>query len=219
MIPDVVAAWAASIFFAALGALSLIALVRSSTWSDRISYLAHTLMSASMTIMPWGWSLSVPAILQVTVFTAAALWYLGLAVLQPRTAAGPEGAGHRHHLGYLVYHAAMMSAMVWMALLMTLMMGGSTSGMTDGHMDHMPGMIDRGPSTASMTTLWQQPPGVIVITLAFVVMFIGAVIWFLVDLIRSPLTAARSAPLPATAQALLNLLMAAGMATSFLIMG
>ena len=216
MIPDPVLAWVFTVCFGATGVVSLVALVRSRTWTDRGSYFAHVLMSVSMAVMPWAWSMAIPALLQIVVFTAAALWYVGLAVLRPQTHAGPEGPGHHHRTGYRVYHGAMMAAMVWMSVLMTLMMGGGTSG---DHMHDMGGMDRGGAGTAVMTGLWAQPVWAVIVTVAFVAMFVAAAVWFLVDLVRAPEGPTPTAPLSPIAQTLLNLVMAIGMAASFLVMG
>lgn len=216
MIPDPALAWTFTVWFTATGVVSLVALVRSRTWSDRGSYFAHVLMSLSMAIMPWAWSTAAPPLLQILVFTIAALWYVGLAVFRPRTHAGPEAGGHHSGPLLLAYHAAMMAAMVWMSALMTMMMGGSTG---DGMPDHggmsMPGMDMAG---GAMTGLWQQPAWVVAITLGFVALFAVATVWFLVDLARTPAGSRGAAPLSPLVQTLLNLVMAIGMGSSFLVM-
>lgn len=217
MILDPVLAWALTTCFAATGAVSLAALLRSRAWADRGSYLAHLLMSVSMAIMPWPWAMAIPPLLQVLVFTSAALWYAGLAVLLPRTHAGPEGLDHHGRAGYLVYHAAMMAAMVWMAVLMTLLMGGSTSG-DDAHMSGMD-MGGMDASAGGIAGLWQQPPWAVAVTIAFVAMFATAAARFVVDLVRAPATSPVAAPLSPVSQTLLNLVMALGMGASLLVMG
>lgn len=213
MIQDPALAWTVTVWFAATGAVSVIALLRSRSWPDVGSYLAHVLMSVSMAIMPWSWSMAVPAILQIVVFSAAALWYVGLAVFRPRVHAGPEGGGHHSGPLLLGYHAVMMAAMVWMSALMTLMMGGSTAG---GGM-HMHGSMPMG-ATVSMTGLWQQPIPVVAVTVAFVALFAAATVWFFVELLGMSPAPHGTAPLSPLVQTLLNLFMAIGMGASFLVM-
>lgn len=217
MIHDPALAWTFTILFVATGLVSLVALLRSHAWSDRGSYLAHVVMSAAMAIMPWSWSMSIPALVQVVVFTIAALWYVGLAVLRPRTHAGPEASRHHSSAGFLSYHAAMMAAMAWMSVLMTLMMGGSTSG-THAHVSGMD-MAGMDMSPQTIIELWNQPAWVIVITVGFVALFAAATIWFLIELVRTPRSRLVRAPLSPLVQTLLNLFMAVGMGASFLVMG
>ncbi|MGH1525358.1 DUF5134 domain-containing protein [Leifsonia sp. L25] len=215
MIAEPALAWTFSAWFAGTGVIFLVALVHSRTWPDRGSYSAHVLMSLSMAIMPWTWSTSVPPLLQIVVFTVAALWYVGLAVFRPRTHAGPEAGSH--HVGplLLAYHAAMMAAMVWMSALMTMTMGGSTGGMRDSGGMAMPGMEM---SRDSMAGLWRQPGWVVTVTLGFVALFAAATVWFLVDLARARGGRRGSAPLSPLVQTLLNMVMAIGMGGSFLVM-
>lgn len=215
MIPDPALAWTFTAWFTVTGAVALVALLRSRTWADCGSYLAHVLMSVSMAIMPWSWSAAVTPLLQIVVFTVAAVWYVGLAVFRPHVHAGPEAAGHHSGPLLLAYHAAMMAAMVWMSALMTLMMGGSASGSgMHMHGGDMAGMS----SGATMTGLWQQPVWAVVITLGFVGMFAVAAVWFVVELTTAPSSSRGSAPLSPIVQTLLNLVMAIGMGASFLVM-
>ncbi|UAJ81732.1 DUF5134 domain-containing protein (plasmid) [Leifsonia sp. ZF2019] len=215
MIPDPALAWTFTAWFTVTGAVALVALVRSRSRADRGSYLAHVLMSLSMAIMPWAWSTAVPPLLQIVVFTVAAVWYAGLAVFRPRVHAGPETGGHHSGPLLLSYHAAMMAAMVWMSALMTLMMGGSTSGPgMHMHGGDMAGMA----SGASMTDLWQQPVWAVVITLAFVLLFAVATVWFLVELTSAPGSSRGTEPLSPIVQTLLNFVMAIGMGVSFFVM-
>jgi hypothetical protein len=64
--------------------------------------------------MFWSWGTAVPAIAQVTVFTAAAAWFAGHAIFT----AGAHHPASRHQNWY---HAGTMAVMVWMAVALPLM--------------------------------------------------------------------------------------------------
>ena len=87
----------------------------------------YALASAAVISMFWSWGAGVPAIAQVTVFTAAAGWFTGQAVF---------GAGGDHSEGTYRnwYHAGMMAVMVWMAVVIPLTSvpseGGAISGIS-----------------------------------------------------------------------------------------
>jgi len=87
----------------------------------------YALASAAVISMFWSWGAGVPAIAQVTVFTAAAGWFTGQAVF---------GAGGDHSEGTYQnwYHAGMMAVMVWMAVVIPLTSvpseGGAISGIS-----------------------------------------------------------------------------------------
>ena len=109
-------------------------------------------MCAVMIAMSWSWGAGIPAIAQVTVFTAGGGWFAGQALFGARTGAA-SGGGH----GVSWYHAAMMAAMVWMAVAMsalttpaTVPAGSGTVG-TGGPVGAMPGMAAAaGPGPAAM---------------------------------------------------------------------
>jgi len=106
------------------------------------------LMSAVMISMFWSAVAVVPAIAQVTVFTAAAGWFTGQAVFG-------TGAGHVEASYENWYHAGMMAAMVWIAVVVPLMSvpsaGGGMTGMP------MTGGAMTGGAMAGMTMGGQAP--------------------------------------------------------------
>lgn len=142
-----------------------------------------------MIAMPWMWGMSIPVPLSVAVFTAAALWYAFRALFRPASAAGP-GDGHPHHGPVLLwYHAAMMAAMVWMAVLM------------------------------SMVGIVSLPGWSIALSVSFVLLFAVATLWYLVRLVRAPTGDPRAHPaLPPAFDTLLSFAMAIGMGAGFLLM-
>ena len=120
-----------------------------------LSAALHVLASAAMISMFGFWGAGVPAIAQVTVFTAAAGWFTGQAVF---AVGGDHGEGSCRNW----YHAGMMAVMVWMAVLIPLTSvpsagaaisgssapGGAMTGMNMGGMD-MGGMDMGGQAPAA----------------------------------------------------------------------
>ena len=144
-----------------------------------ISVGLHVLMCLAMISMLWPWGTRIPVIALVTVFTAGAAWFAGLALFRVRGTG--HGLGHDlghslghdlghslgHDLGHSLGHAAgrfagwyqagMMGAMVWMAVAMSaatspagLLAAGSAPAASGG-MDGMSGM-SMGTTTAGTTT-------------------------------------------------------------------
>jgi len=70
-----------------------------------------------MVAMPWPWVWVFPTILQITVFTLAALWYAFLVLFGSTAPSDPHG--HHTSASVLRYHGGMMTAMVWMAVVMS----------------------------------------------------------------------------------------------------
>ena len=89
---------------------------------ERISAMAHVLMSALMVPMAWPWGMTIPAFPQIVLLSLAGLWFLGLAVKKswPRVEAEPGGRWASLH------HAAMMVAMVWMLATMPELMAATS---------------------------------------------------------------------------------------------
>ena len=163
------AAWLLSALFTTTAACyagtALVAVASSRLGGRRVAVNAglHVLMSVAMIAMLWSWGSVIATITQVTVFTAAAAWYVALVVFGSRTR---PGQGHDHHdaaLGNL-YHAGMMGSMVWMAVVMSAMStplavatpaSGGMAGMDDG-----PTVAGGGTSTAmSMPMPMGSAPG------------------------------------------------------------
>lgn len=160
--------------FVLTGGYYLARLVRDRSWDDRILDATHLLMAILMIMMPLGVSTRIPAGLQILVFTAAALWYVYLILFRPRAVAETVGS---HHSGRprLLYHAGMMLAMVWMAVIMAPL-----SGSGDAEAASMPGMIMPGMSTsptpAGLPARGWADPVSIMIGVGFVI----ATAWYLV---------------------------------------
>ena len=159
MIGNEVSRWVLSALFAGLGAWYLAAAGRELFPLGRRRRLVpavgaglQAVMCAVMIAMSWSWGAGIPAIAQVTVFTAGGGWFAGQALFGARTGAA-SGGGH----GVSWYHAAMMAAMVWMAVAMsalttpaTVPAGSGTVG-TGGPVGAMPGMAAAaGPGPAAM---------------------------------------------------------------------
>lgn len=212
--------WTLFALFVATGAYSLVRALAPGSWTNRVSHATHVLMSASMAVMPWSWSSDIPSALTIAAFAAASGWYAWLALFRPAAPAGP-GDG-RHHSGRLLlwYHAGMMLAMVWMAVLSSPIMTGSgpsmanqapgASGTSAATLQAMPagGTGGTGGSMVMATPAWSHP-----LTVAWTAFFVAAAGWFLVRAYRHGRATSRP-----EADTLASLVMAAGMAASFALM-
>lgn len=217
MIGNEVSRWVLSALFAGLGAWYLAAAGRELFPLGRRRLLVpavgaglQAVMCAVMIGMSWSWGAGIPAIAQVTVFTAGGGWFAGQALFGARPGAASAGelaAG----LGASWYHAAMMAAMVWMAVAMSalttpaMVPAGSGTAGTGGPMGAMPGMAAAaGPGPAAMAMgapAWWVSAGCLLLCAAF----FGAALYFATTLwLRQGRGAGTGA------------LMAAGMAVTFL---
>ena len=169
-----------------------------------ISIGLHVLMCLAMISMVWPWGSRVPVIALVTVFTAGAAWFAGLALFRVRAAGHDLGHAAGRFAGW--YQAGMMGAMVWMAVAMSavtapagLLAAGAAGQTSSGA---MPGMdmgataattaaSTSGTSTfASTTTLsafsFAHPTGLVsTVCLALCVVFFAAGAWFAVAALRA----------------------------------
>ena len=199
-----------------------------------ISIGLHVLMCLAMISMLWPWGTRVPVIALVTVFTAGAAWFAGLALFRVRE------AGLGHAIGRFAgwYQAGMMGAMVWMAVAMSaatapagLLAAGQTQ-VTSGGMSGMSGMsmgtaasatsatgTTASPATLSAFTLGHQLGWVGTVCLALGVVFFAAGAWYAVAALRAlarPDLARHRAG--ATVHDGMGALMAAGMGVALLAM-
>ena len=145
MVEELLLRWVLTVGFAGTGCWFLVRGLRRAGVADRISSLAHVVMSAGMIAMAWPWGMSLPVPAQVVAFGAAALWFCVM-LLDLTPAECCEGrSAHAHH-------ALMMGAMVWMLVTMPDMPSGSGGG--GGHHHHgnaasgalAPGTAEPGPS-------------------------------------------------------------------------
>jgi hypothetical protein len=210
--------------FALTGGYYLVRLVRDRNRNDRVVDGSHLLMSVLMIMMPLGWSARVPAGPQIVVFTAAALWYAYLFLFRPRAIFETMDS---HHSGRprLAYHAAMMLAMVWMAVIMAPLPGSgraaaaTTGTSTAGQQVSMPGMSMSGmsmtgtPATSPGASTMIAHPWADPLSIMIGIGFAVATLWYIGLLVRIG-----SAPGAVDRRRLINLgvaaLMGAGMALS-----
>lgn len=209
-------AWTTTVLFAATGIYCLWGAVTAHRLESRVGFGVHLLMSLVMLAMPWSWYTRIPTWAVVTVFAAAALWYVYLA------GAGSHGgdpeAEASHHGGPrgALYHAGMMASMVWMAVAMGAMARSPAVGAMGGDVTGthaMPGMEMSGADHAQMVGL--TTPGR-TLSIVLGILFAGAAVSFLARLIRS-----RTEPATRSSHRgylLLNTVMAVGMALSFLVL-
>jgi hypothetical protein len=189
--------------FAAVCVWYLVILCRVVTRLSRklavISIGLHVLMCLAMISMVWPWGTRVPVIALVTVFTAGAAWFAGLALFRVRA------AGHDlvHAAGRFAgwYQAGMMGAMVWMAVAMSaatapagLLAAGAAGQASSGGMSGMSGMSMGASSTSgtvgtsatlSALTLGHPLGWVGTVCLALCVVFFAAGAWFAVAALRA----------------------------------
>ena len=220
--------------FAAVCLWYLVILCRVVTRLSRklavISVGLHVLMCLAMISMVWPWGSRVPVIALVTVFTAGAAWFAGLALFRVREAGHDLGHAAGRFAGW--YQAAMMGAMVWMAVAMSaatapagLLAAGQTQ-VTSGGMSGMSGMsmgatADTSASSATLSafTLGHPAGWVGTVCLALCVVFFAAGAWFAVAALRAlaapDLAGHRTG---STAHDGMGALMAAGMGVALLAM-
>jgi hypothetical protein len=210
MIASPMAQWALSALFALVVAYSVSRIARSVSTRERVSYGIHALMGGTMFVMVWPWGMTLPPILQIVVFSLAALWFVFLLIFP----APPSGDAHHEGPRRLAYHGGMMAAMAVMAI------GMSATGMdvvgteTATTMPSMAGMS--APTPLSVTTI--APAWASVVGLVFAIAFGIAALYFLVATIAAvSSTAVTTRPGRFRAvDSAWNLLMAVGMSALFL---
>ena len=191
----------------------LVRLVADRSRDDRILNLTHLLMSIVMIMMPLGWSVRIPAGIQILVFSAAALWYAYLLLFRPHAVSETADS---HHSGRprLLYHTGMMLAMVWMAVIMAPLPGaGAQAAMAAMPGMSMPGVsMSAGTSPSTLPAHGWADPASIVIGIAFGL----ATVWYV---LRFVLIGASSGQLDGRklTDNAVAALMAAGMALSNLV--
>lgn len=208
------AGWLLSVLFGVAAIYFLFRILVARSGIDRIHNGAHLVMSVVMLAMPWSWYDAIPAALQIVFFTAAAGWYVYLLLFLPRAGAAAEVGDHRR--GWLVwYHAAMMTAMVWMAVAMTARTPSPVMGMSG--MDHAQHL--QGNGGAQMMTGMQ--PWAVPISWGAGIFFAVLAVWFLGWFIAQASRFSSRPPAVAStglADTGSYVLMAAGMATAFLVL-
>jgi hypothetical protein len=195
----------ATVLFSTLGIWFAGRAVTGRDVPDRVSNLLHLLMSGAMVAMPWSWA--VPALPQVVVFSIGAFWYAGTALFQPSSDAG-IGLGHGAHgrAAGLWYHAGMMVAMVWMAVVMI-------PATASADMGGMAGMSHAGSGPGSAMT--GDAPWALAVSIGVGAVFAGATVWLATLLIREAAGPARGLEV---ADLTASTVMAAGMSYVFLVL-
>jgi len=230
VIGNEISRWGLSALFVGLGAWYLAGAGRELFPAGRrrpgpaASAGLHVSMCVVMIGMWWSWGAGIPAIAQVTVFTAGGGWFAGQALFGARAGAGnaaePAGGLAGGH-GASWYHAGMMAAMVWMAVAMsaltapaTVLASAGTAGAAEP-MGSMAGMAaGAGPGLAAMAMdvpAWWVSAGCLLACAAF----FAAALYFAVTLFcaAAPGRRPRRGSLLGTGT---GALMAAGMAVTFL---
>lgn len=186
----------------------------------------HVLMCAVMFSMFWSWGAALPTIAQVVVFTAGTAWFAGQALFAgpvtgvepgveavPRPQAAVSGLGEGRAVVW--YHAAMMGAMVWMAVAMSVM--AAPGVVSASGPDFMPGMdMGAGNTSGAVPTrgLAASAGWTGVVSLGLAAAFLAAAAWYALTTLR-----ALAGPGPSARHDALHdgrgALMAAGMAAAF----
>jgi hypothetical protein len=171
VVADLALRWALTGVFLASIALYARRAVGAGSWQQRFGWWLHVLMAAAMIAMAWPAGMSIPTLLYVLVFTAAALYFVYFAVFGPR-------------LDHTAYHAVMMAAMVAMAVVMPAAampaMSSATAMGSDQHMS----MAGMGSGYAGVS--WTPPTWVSVTCGLATAGFLGAALWLFILLIRGP---------------------------------
>ncbi|WP_236796323.1 DUF5134 domain-containing protein [Amycolatopsis sp. GM8] len=124
MITELGLRWGVTLVFAVAGGFCLYRCLSHGPATHRVADVLHTLMCAGMVAMSWPAGMNFAHVPQLLLFSAAAVWFVGMLVL------GTDGHGAHGRLS-LGHHALMMAGMAWMVLVMPSAMSGMTmSGMT-----------------------------------------------------------------------------------------
>lgn len=105
MITSFVLRWALTVLFVVSAGLYARRAIADHRWQRRLAWSLHVLMAIAMIAMAWPVAMSIPTLLSILVFTAAALYFVYLGFFGPR-------------IDHCFYHAVMMGAMVVMAVVM-----------------------------------------------------------------------------------------------------
>ncbi|GHF42270.1 hypothetical protein FHX82_005082 [Amycolatopsis bartoniae] len=140
MIPEPALRWIVTVAFAATGVFCLYRCLRHGSATHRVSDVLHVLMCAGMIAMAWPAGMTFARVPQVLLFSAAAVWFVGVLVL------GHAGAHGRLSLGQ---HALMMGGMAWMVLVMPSAMAGTTMTAASGEHAAMSGGGSSSPGVAA----------------------------------------------------------------------
>ncbi|MEV0204363.1 DUF5134 domain-containing protein [Streptomyces sp. NPDC050788] len=134
----------------------------------RVDHALHAAMGVFMIAMAWPWGMDLPAVPQIVLFGAGALWFVTAVPL--RRGEKSRGRAVRRALP----HAVMMAAMAWMVVVMDA--SGSMSGhAASGSGGDMPGMDMSGGSGLASMSLTGAGPRTTAALLAAVLAVIGLV--------------------------------------------
>ncbi|MFV0535105.1 MAG: DUF5134 domain-containing protein [Cumulibacter sp.] len=117
MLTDPVLQWALTLVFSATAVYAVLQLLRDCKPILFVGNALHLVMSVVMVAMCWPWWTVLPALPQTLLFSAGAVWFGAIALLQTRRRITRAAVGG-HSAWHQVAHAVMMLAMVWMLLAM-----------------------------------------------------------------------------------------------------
>lgn len=175
MISDMALRWILTVAFAAAGAFCLYRCVRQGPAAHRVSDVLHVAMCAGMIAMAWPAGMNLARVPQILLFSAAAVWFVGLLVFDVR--------GHHGRLS-LGYHAVMLAAMAWMVLVMPAAMSGMSMVAMPAGGEHA------GMSMGGGTMTMNAPTHVVVVAIVLTVGFAVAGLFWLTRAIDTARVAA-----------------------------
>ena len=117
MLSDSLLQWALTLTFSSTAMYSTVRLLADRKLLLIVGNVLHLVMSLVMVAMCWPWWSLLPAVPQTLFFSAGAVWFVAIAILQVRRRTTRAGVGG-HSAWHQVTHAVMMLSMVWMILAM-----------------------------------------------------------------------------------------------------
>lgn len=117
MLSDPVLQWALTLTFSATAMYATVRLFADRKLLLIVGNVLHLVMSVVMVAMCWPWWSLLPAVPQTLFFSAGAVWFVAIALLQVRRRITRATVGG-HSAWHQAAHAVMMLAMVWMILAM-----------------------------------------------------------------------------------------------------
>ncbi|KUF06078.1 DUF5134 domain-containing protein [Leucobacter sp. G161] len=117
MLSDPVLQWALTLTFSATAMYATVRLLADRKLLPIVGNALHLVMGLVMVAMCWPWWSLLPAIPQTLCFSAGAVWFVAIAILQVRRRITRAAVGG-HSAWHQAAHAVMMLAMVWMILAM-----------------------------------------------------------------------------------------------------
>lgn len=134
--------------------------------AERVDHVLHAVMGVLMIAMAWPWGMGVPALPQVLLFAAGALWFLAAVPFRG------HGTSRGRAVSAALPHVVMMGAMAWMVSAMASS-GSAANDADSGGMHDMAGMDMSGGSGLASMSLPGAGPVAVALLLAIVLGGLG----------------------------------------------